>query len=133
MRIVWSQNMETGNPEIDRDHRSLVEIINRVAELIGHDSEDIGKIICDLLDYVILHFGREEYMMRRTSFPNSEAHLLAHCEFFTKLIKYSYSYEMGQSNLSVEMHNYLSDWLLAHEANEDMELARHVKGTSAPN
>ena len=121
--------METGYPDIDRDHHSLVDIINRLEAMIGQDGGDIGKIICELLDYVIIHFGREEELMRRSSFPKSEAHLLAHCEFFTRLIKYSYSYEIGQSNLTAEMHNYLSDWLLAHEANEDMELAQHLKGT----
>ncbi len=122
--------MEPGYPEIDRDHRSLVDIINHLEELIGQDSDDIGKIICELLDYVITHFGREEELMRKSLFPKSEAHLLAHCEFFTKLIRYSYSYEIGQGNLSAEMLDYLSEWLLAHEANEDMELVRHLKGTS---
>ncbi len=127
MRIDWSQSLETGNPDLDTDHRTLVDIINRLELPADHNDSEIGKILCDLIDYVIVHFGREEELMRRYRYPSVDTHMLAHCQFFTTLIGYSYSFETGSGGLSGPMQDYLGQWLLDHESTEDKGLAAYLR------
>ena len=125
--------MKTGNAEMDRGHRNLVEIINRLDVLADDDSGEIGgKVLCDLIDYVIAHFGHEEDLMRRSRYPGYDSHMICHCQFFTKLIGYTYAFEIGTKNLSTDMHNFLARWLLEHEATEDKHLANYLIAEAMP-
>lgn len=126
MRIEWAESLGTGNPVLDRDHEQLVDIINRLELLTDQDHTEIGRVLCDLIDYVISHFGREEQLMLQTHYPGYDPHMLAHGQFFTDLIQFAYAFETGQHSLSTNMHQYLVQWLLNHEATEDKRLALYL-------
>lgn len=126
MIISWTAELATGHPEIDADHQVLTDIIARLSELIdGNEHEKIGDILCQLTEYVTLHFGREEFIMHSIRYPEADAHLLAHCDFFANLTRFVYLYETDQVGLGQDILNYLTLWLTSHEANEDKLLVRY--------
>ena len=132
MEIKWSDELATGHGDIDADHQKLIGIINHLATLIqSEDIEQIGDILCELTEYVTIHFGREEFIMQAVRYPQSESHQMAHCEFFAKLTKFVYLYETGEAGLGQDILDYLGEWLKAHEANEDKALVQTCNFTAA--
>ncbi|CAK0747533.1 putative Bacteriohemerythrin [uncultured Gammaproteobacteria bacterium] len=133
MVITWTDELATGHPEIDADHRILTGIIARLGIMIGtSDHDEIGDILCELTEYVTIHFSREEFIMQSVRYPDTEAHQLAHCEFFGNLSTFVFHYETGEVGLCQEILKYLIQWLLDHEAKEDKCLVnfwRTAQGT----
>lgn len=125
MHIEWDAIFETGHVEIDREHRAIVDIINRLDPLAEVEySEQIGDILCELTEYVITHFGREEQMMLRVRYPDYDKHMLSHCQFFANLTRFTYAFETRQAGLSREIQEYLATWLIRHETEEDAAFVR---------
>jgi len=136
MHIEWTKVFETGHAEIDREHKAIVDIINRLEDMPEDEySEDVGDILCQLTEYVIVHFGREEQMMLRVRYPDYDAHMLSHCQFFAHLTRFTYGFETRQTGLSRDIQEYLAGWLVEHEAIEDAAFIRYwlaYGGASAP-
>ncbi len=127
MFIEWSDEFETGHAVIDHDHRGIVDIINRLEPLIdSENSAEIDRILCDLTDYVLVHFGHEETLMQRIRYPLYDAHMLSHCRFFASLTQFIYGFETGQTGLSREIQEFLASWLIEHESTEDKEFVTHL-------
>ena len=127
MIIEWTDQYETGHPVIDHDHQGIVDIINRLDPLIGSDSNaEVGQILCDLTDYVLVHFGHEETLMQRVRYPLLEEHRLSHCRFFASMTRFIYGFETGQTGLSREIQEFLANWLVEHESSEDKTFVIHL-------
>ena len=126
MHVQWTEDLETGHADIDKDHQGIVDIINRLDGLVDHgDSAEIGDILCSLTEYV--HFGREEQLMLSTRYPDYDRHMLSHCQFFSSLTRFTYAFETNRSGLSGDMQVYLAEWLINHESTEDRQFVSYLK------
>jgi len=48
----WSKNMETGLDAVDRQHRKLVDLLNRLANyLIYEDEQKLADVFDELAEY----------------------------------------------------------------------------------
>jgi hemerythrin-like metal-binding protein len=78
--IPWREVLETGYPEIDRDHLSLIEQCNSLTHLVqgrGAWNEAVNASQ-ELARAFSQHFRTEELLLERTGFPRAEAHKLQH-------------------------------------------------------
>ncbi len=127
MVIEWGEEYETGYPLIDKGHRGIIEITNRLERLQGSgDTAEVGQVLCDLTDCVLMHFGYEEMFMQRVHYPGYDAHMLSHCEFFATLTRFIYAFETNESGLAPELQGFLSSWLAGHESKEDKEFVDYL-------
>lgn len=78
--IQWPEILETGYPEIDGDHRRLVDECNRLTCLAGdHGSwDEIVEASHALARDFTEHFRAEEQLLERTGFPRIDAHKAQH-------------------------------------------------------
>ena len=79
-RYEFTKNLETGNAMIDREHRELIQAVNR---LLDACSEGKGRAFMDetikfLNNYVNQHFSHEEQLQKRSSYPGLAAHRAFH-------------------------------------------------------
>ncbi|MEI6557402.1 MAG: bacteriohemerythrin [Rhodospirillaceae bacterium] len=125
--MEWTDHYETGHPVIDRDHRDIVDIINRLeVELDTENPTEISGILCDLTDSILDHFGREERMMLKIRYPEYGAHMLSHCRFFAALTRFIYVFETDQATSCRAMHAFLTDWMVGQECSEDQPFVRFL-------
>lgn len=79
MAIQWQDAMSIGVPELDADHRALVELINGFeACLESGDESGTGEAMRELVGLIADHFSREENMLSGIGCPSFYAHRDGH-------------------------------------------------------
>lgn len=122
----WNRNFETGIDSIDQQHRTLVEILNRLAR---HSAASTSEPVCsqvldELLDYAAFHFEEEERVWHH-AFPGSrqlQDHRASHQLFFAK-IRGFHSHEAPPEDILTALFKYLTRWLAFHILDSDRKMA----------
>ena len=83
MAISWRTELEIGVPEIDEQHKHLVESFNVFLRACrdGQGSSELLKLMEFLDEYVVKHFREEETLQRKLAYPDHDSHRLQHLGF----------------------------------------------------
>lgn len=114
--IEWGPQYHIGINEIDSQHKVLVDIINKLYASFGSKStkKEIKKTLDELVDYTIYHFGNEENYFEKFGYKDTPAHLDQHHQFVERIKKFVDEFEDGDSTVSLDIINFLKDWLINH-------------------
>lgn len=127
--MEWSQDFESGLPEIDGHHRQIFAAIQRVQD--GVDRSAIRDVLIELARLSRDHFDSEERIMAEYAFPERARHASEHAA----LLREVQSYQDNVVFSPRQLNQVLCNWLLSHTVMEDRPLARHVlkrRSGSAP-
>ena len=82
-KIIWDEGFSVGVPEMDRQHRQIIYLINSLIEkqYIAVDSEIISDTLARMLEYANEHFRREEQYMLESGYPDFSKQREEHNEF----------------------------------------------------
>jgi hemerythrin len=107
--------------EIDLQHQKLVELINNLHDGMkaGKGKEILGEILSELVNYTSFHFAFEEKLLEKYVYPETIAHKRQHSDLVGQVLAYKESYESGKTVLSIEIMNFLKDWLTTHITGTD--------------
>ncbi len=79
VEIAWLPSFETGLPEIDAEHRSLIDAIRKIeTSLMEGDFGKCANQFAKFIDQSKSHFKNEEELLASIDFPRLEAHRIAH-------------------------------------------------------
>ena len=79
MKVEMLEAFLTGHPDIDDDHRQLVEMINLVSDAIeSNELNQCRKLLDSFVEVARNHFAREEVILREVGFPGVEEHCIYH-------------------------------------------------------
>ena len=131
IRITWDRNLETGDDEIDGQHRELFFRIDKLlaASREKRSREEVAQTLTFLGDYVVHHFGAEERMMEAAGYPEIEAHRAEHARFVQEFgILYNEFKAEGPSTLFIiRVGNRVTGWLREHIYRTDRTLVDFLK------
>jgi hemerythrin len=118
--IQWNETLSVSIAEIDRQHQKLVGMINDLNDEMrkGRGKEILGKIVNELIGYSVTHFKMEEKYFDQFGYPDTENHKAAHADFIQKVTEFKNDFSTGKKGLTIEIMDFLSDWL-----------QKHIKGT----
>ena len=124
----WKNTMSVGNDAIDKDHIKLVHYLNEMhtAMMAGHGREVVGPILDKLIAYTKEHFGREELIWKAGHYVDLEKHKKEHVELLKTVLDFEAKYKKGSLTLSVEVMNFLRDWLKNHILKSDKVAAEWI-------
>lgn len=132
--INWSENYSVSVKEIDSQHKKLVDLINSLHEGMkaGRGKDVLGTVLNDLVNYTAYHFSFEEKLFEKYSYPELNTHKRQHADLVVQVLAYKESFETGKSVLTIEIMNFLSDWLTKHIAGSDKKYTSFLnsKGVS---
>ncbi|HSD18554.1 MAG TPA: bacteriohemerythrin [Anaeromyxobacter sp.] len=134
MPVSWNRSLEIGVPEIDHQHRELFARLGGFDDALARgDRADIAATFAFLRDYALVHFEREERLMREAEYPRLEAHQALHQGFVARLQALSREHELqGPSALlRLRARNWIVVWLTDHVGGEDVALGRHLTSRAA--
>jgi hemerythrin-like metal-binding protein len=126
-------------PTVDEQHRHLVEIINRVGDMLlatQVSEAELQAVFKELADYARYHFAEEEKLMDAAGLDRRHAtlHQQHHAQFVEQLL------QIWRSRTTLEhpaemLHGFLAAWLSFHILDEDQSMARQItairSGTTA--
>ena len=127
--FVWNRQLVTGLSDIDEQHRKLVDFINALNRAMRAKvgSAEAGRILKDLADYTVYHFGFEEELFKKHGYPESEGHKKAHKALVEKVVAFQRDFQDGKAGLSMDLMDFLCDWLREHIKKTDMAYVPHLK------
>ncbi len=127
--VQWSTGLCVGIKEIDEQHQQLFGLINKLndAHLQGRGREVRGEILNELIDYTQKHFGIEEEYFARYKYPEAVPHCMAHAEFVAKVVEFKNDLLKNKIALSLDIMQFMSEWLKKHIMGTDMEYVTFFK------
>ena len=120
--ITWTDDLSVAVAEFDADHQRLIGLINALWEASeqrrGHDALD--TLLGELAEYTDTHFGREEEMFARWSYPGADSHIASHRKLVETLgqLRAKFRLERGEV-IADDIFEFLRDWLIRHVIRED--------------
>ena len=83
MFYQWTDSMSVGVPLIDNDHKALIHLINRLHESVsaGDTYDALDDLLNRMVDYIDIHFTREERVMEACGYPETAGHKGEHGQF----------------------------------------------------
>jgi two-component system NtrC family sensor kinase len=137
--FVWDQRYMTGLPTVDEQHRHLVDIVNRVGDMLlaTQTSEaELQGVFKELAEYARFHFVEEEKLMASAGLDPRHAtlHQQHHAQFVEQLVQMWRSRKTFAHPAEM-LHGFLAAWLSFHILDEDQSMARQISavrmGTAA--
>jgi hemerythrin len=118
--ITWDDSLSVRVKEIDNQHQQLVRMINELHDAMsqGKGKDALAGIVSGLVSYAKSHFATEEKYFAQFAYPDKAAHVQEHKAFVDQIQDFKSKFDGGQAVLSLEVMDFLSQWLI-----------KHIKGT----
>lgn len=131
--VVWSDEFSLGMPEIDAQHRALIDLLNQVwaAAVKRVDHEVALPILDELEKYTITHFTAEEIFMHEMNYRDFRVHKEEHVQFVARIVAERARISAGAA-VTLDIVHFLKDWLLNHILVSDKKYALEFKQRSQP-
>ena len=112
----WQDKFSVKINSIDEQHKKLINIINDLhdAMLEGKSREIIKEVLFRLVDYTKTHFTYEEELFEKHGYSEKVSHEKQHDEFVQKLYEVVEKFKVIKSFVSIEIMEFLKDWLVNH-------------------
>jgi hemerythrin-like metal-binding protein/PAS domain S-box-containing protein len=125
--LNWNDQLLVGVDSVDNQHRHLVELINRLDEVvaIGEDQQTIMEIVNQLVDYTVYHFQHEDELMVNAGYNQDmlERHRQQHQDFVEKIKSVQIDVKTDSNVVSKDLLDFLVDWLCRHTLKTDKLMA----------
>lgn len=122
--IRWSEAMSVGVSRLDRDHKILIGLINRLDEASSRGDEAprvMAEVLGVLVDYTIFHFAREEAVMEACGYPALGQHHEDHVALTREVQEWRQRVEENaQAVAPLDVLDFLKGWLNHHILLQDM-------------
>lgn len=129
MKLQWTAGLSVSNDRIDKEHQRWIELFNNfyngIAE--GSPKEKLEELILGMLDYTKYHFKSEEEYMLSVNYPGFAGHQESHKAFIKKVEEFHQKTTSGKLILSLEVTNFLKNWLIDHIKGSDLQYAHFAQ------
>lgn len=133
-RYLWRENYAIGDEEIDAQHRQLFVLLDRLyASVCSQDqAQAVERVAEELVAATREHFLHEEAFMRRVQYPRLEAHQAEHQRLLADVNQRLEALRQGERIVSVELLEFMNDWLSHHIAASDRALGEYSQQRNLP-
>lgn len=126
--VTWNDGLSVGVAILDDDHKKMLEMINAIHEglRMGQGPEVLGEILERLVDYTQNHFRREEEFFAESRYAGTVIHKKQHSDLTERVLEVRRRYRAGSNTaLTLEVMNFLCDWLVDHIQGSDKKYASY--------
>lgn len=131
MRVQWTEALSTGAPEIDEQHKELINRINALLDACAGNRprDEVGLVIDFLEEYVVAHFNNEENRMVATGYSEYRQHKSEHAIFIERVadVKRKFQSEGAAAEVLHLATRTLMEWLDVHIRRTDRKLGEHLR------
>ena len=131
--LQWKEEYEVGVAEIDEQHQKLIDIANRVYELMRNELaldkyDQIVEILQELKEYTVYHFHFEEGLMQKAKYKKRFSHKIMHQNFLAQVEAVDLSaVDENQEAYLIQIMDFIANWLIEHIVGEDKKVGQSVR------
>ncbi len=117
LALAWQEAYESGEPDIDAEHRELFARANRVIELsLGQPRAGDGRLeaLDDLVEHSRRHFAHEEAILGRAGYAALDKHRRAHAGLLRRAGVLRSRLAAGESSLGAVVEFVAQDVVVRH-------------------
>lgn len=125
--IVWRKEFETGVPDVDHEHRELVDLINKLHDSINAQAskDTVTAFLGEVFAKISAHFALEETIMRKHRYDDYPAHKAEHEKLLDDLRDIMDDHEADNSiDYQKALGEVVRDWFVNHFKTRDARLHR---------
>jgi len=127
MPIVWKEEYNTGEPEVDKQHKVIFKYLEDLEShmQVGDINDRYIKMLLDNLGiFTRSHFCYEEICMRRLKCPVAAENKEYHAKLLAAYGRYCERFEVegASDDLIQKLHDFLESWLVNHILKIDTNL-----------
>jgi len=112
----WRPEWSSGNSDIDKQHRSLIEIANKliIMSFEAKGFEETARQVELLLSHIEQHFEFEEKVLTDSGYPGYLGHAELHKNLVSKALRLNDSFLSGEVKTSAFFSFVVDDVVLGH-------------------
>ncbi len=130
--FTWNEKYSVHVEAMDNQHKKLFELITRLHEAMsaGKGNAELEEILRGLKEYTTTHFADEEKYMESFKYTGLAEQKNQHQVFIDKIGGYEKDLGEKRFGLSIEVLNFLKDWLINHIQTTDAKYTEifHTNG-----
>jgi len=129
----WNESYRVGHQEIDAQHKRLFQLAEELhtAMAAGKGKQMLSQTLANLISYTKSHFASEERLMQRYAYPDYAAHKIEHDQLTNKVIAFQNDFNAGRTMLSLDLMQFLKNWLGHHIGQIDQKVAAYIREKAA--
>ncbi len=114
--MPWGPNIMIGIKRVDDQHKVLVRLINDLHKAMKtkQGKPALVKIMAELVDYTVMHFGMEEKLFSQYGYKEEKEHKAIHKKLVDQVLDYQKRLIAGDPTVSINLMTFLKDWLTSH-------------------
>ncbi len=129
--LIWDETLSVDVPEIDEDHRRLVDLYNLLKRAVtaGESKDYIEALTEELIACTAWHFRHEERLMLKYRYDGLAVHKAEHAELIESGRELQRKLLAQGKAVSTEEIELLEHWLVGHILGTDMDLGAYLAET----
>lgn len=119
--VKWRASYETGVPEMDMQHKRLLDLINVMYRVVSkkEGKDAVENVLREMADYAQVHFHDEEALLQIRGYVEMDSHIALHREYNVKMKELIAEYNRGGEGAVKDIYAFLRHWWLEHIVKED--------------
>ncbi|MBT8449198.1 MAG: GGDEF domain-containing protein [Gammaproteobacteria bacterium] len=129
----WGPHYVTGINKVDDEHHHLVDLINRLGDLLTGETraktEQLSVLFDELAKYAVHHFKDEERMMSQINIDprHLRNHIKAHQHFLDEVTSLYAKVSADNPESAKGLLEFLIHWLAYHILGQDQDMAKQIE------
>lgn len=126
--IEWKDEYSVGVPDVDEEHRELIELINSLHENMQAPDRglDVMEFLGEIYARIASHFALEELIMRRHEYDEYRDHKGDHEQLLEEIRDIMDDYEDGKLLDDEDLARRLDRWFSEHFRTRDARLHKRL-------
>jgi hemerythrin-like metal-binding protein len=126
--IRWRDSFNLGIPDVDFEHRELVDLINALHERLQQEEhrDEVEDFLGEIFARISAHFALEERTMVARNFPEYWPHKADHERLLDQLRDIMEGYETAHALDADDLSSRLDSWFSVHFRTFDARFHRFV-------
>jgi hemerythrin-like metal-binding protein len=129
----WKSDYSVKIEGIDAQHKVLFGLAGELYSAMakGQGKAALASVLDRLVSYTVAHFANEESLMARYRYPRLAEHKAEHLALTKKVVQVREDLVQGRSVLTMDVLDFLQDWLTKHIRHSDMRYAEYINARAA--
>ena len=123
IQLIWSDFFYCGNELIDRQHKALFYLSNKMFSAIASDRpvSEISNLFAQLIEELRQHFTDEEDVMQNIGYAETTNHTIEHCRLITEAMKLQKSFNTSMPDIGKTFRFFVKEIVLLHMIGMDRD------------